>query len=61
MQEDDLALYQLVLLTAVNKIIQTAGCIAISSATSGGQPNDLEHHGMIELATMLLFILLTSG
>jgi hypothetical protein len=39
-----------VLLTAINKIIQSAGCIAISSATSGGQPDDLlEHAGMVEL------------
>jgi len=39
-----------VLLTAINKIIQSAGCIAVSSATSGGQPDDLGHAGMVELS-----------
>jgi hypothetical protein len=35
---------------AINKIIQKPGCIAISSATLGGQPNDPEAIGMIELS-----------
>jgi hypothetical protein len=47
-----------VLLTAVNKIIQNAGRIAICSATSGGQSEDSEPPGMIELCGKPLFRLL---